>query len=89
MCRILGVKSNNYYSVQKRKMSELSDSTHQEMLDLVKDIARFSNNTYRTRRIKAVLNALSFPESHWKVAKLMKEVNVWVHYKKKYRATTY
>jgi hypothetical protein len=28
------------------------------MLDLVKDIAKFSNNTYGTRRIKVVLNAL-------------------------------
>jgi putative transposase len=88
MCRVLGVKSNNYYSYQKRKKNELSDSTHQDMLDLVKDIAKFSNNTYGTRRIKAVLNALSFPVSRWKVAKLMKEANVWVRYKKKYKSTT-
>ncbi|TWX62735.1 IS3 family transposase [Colwellia sp. C1TZA3] len=88
MCRILGVKSNNYYSYQKRKQNELSDSTHQDMLNLVKDIAKFSNNTYGTRRIKAVLNALSFPISRWKVAKLMKEANVWVRYKKKYKSTT-
>jgi transposase InsO family protein len=88
MCRVLGVKSNNYYSYQKRKKNELSDTTHQEMLDLVKDIAQFSNNTYGTRRIKAVLNALSFPVSRWKVAKLMKEANVWVRYKKKYKSTT-
>jgi putative transposase len=88
MCRVLGVKSNNYYSYQKRKKNELNDSTHQDMLDLVKDIAKFSNNTYGTRRIKAVLNALSFPVSRWKVAKLMKEANVWVRYKKKYKSTT-
>jgi putative transposase len=88
MCRVLGVKSNNYYSYQKRKKNELSDSTHQDMLDLVKDIAKFSNNTYGTRRIKAVLNALSFPVSRWKVAKLMKEANVWVRYKKQYKSTT-
>ena len=88
MCRVLGVKSNNYYSYQKRKKNELSDTTHQEILDLVKDIAQFSNNTYGTRRIKAVLNALSFPVSRWKVAKLMKEANVWVRYKKKYKSTT-
>jgi transposase InsO family protein len=88
MCRVLGVKSNNYYSYQKRNKNELSDTTHQEMLDLVKDIAQFSNNTYGTRRIKAVLNALSFPVSRWKVAKLMKEANVWVRYKKKYKSTT-
>lgn len=88
MCRILGVKSNNYYSYQKRKLDRPNDSTHQEMLELVKDIAKFSDNTYGERRIKAVLNALSFPVSRWKVAKLMKEASVWVRYKKKYKATT-
>jgi putative transposase len=58
MCRVLGVKSNNDYSYQKSKKNELSDSRHQDMLDLVKDITKFSNNTYGTRRIKAVLNTL-------------------------------
>jgi len=88
MCQVLGVKSNNYYSCQKRNTGEVNDTTHQEMLELVKDIAKFSDNTYGERRIKAVLNALSFPVSRWKVAKLMKEANVWVRYKKKYKSTT-
>jgi len=88
MCQVLGVKSNNYYSYQKRNTDKVNDTTHQEMLELVKDIAKFSDNTYGERRIKAVLNALSFPVSRWKVAKLMKEANVWVRYKKKYKATT-
>ena len=88
MCHVLGVKSNNYYSYQKRNTNKANDTTHQEMLELVKDIAKFSDNTYGERRIKAVLNALSFPVSRWKVAKLMKEANVWVRYKKKYKVTT-
>ena len=88
MCRVLGVKTNNYYSYKKRNASEIDNSTHQEMLELVKGIAKFSDNTYGERRIKAVLNALSFPVSRWKVAKLMKEANVWVRYKKKYKSTT-
>jgi len=83
MCHVLGVKTNNYYSFQKRKENKADDPTHQEMIDLVKDIAKFSDNTYGERRIKAVLNALSFPVSRWKFAKLMKEANVWVRYKKK------
>ncbi len=88
MCQVLGVKSNNYYSYHKRNKNIVNDTTHQEMLELVKDIAKFSDNTYGERRIKAVLNALSFPVSRWKVAKLMKEANVWVRYKKKYKVTT-
>ena len=88
MCHVLGVKTNNYYSYQKRNVDKINDPTHQEMLDLIKDIAKFSDNTYGSRRIKVVLNALSFPISRWKTAKLMKEANVWVRYKKKYKATT-
>ena len=88
MCHVLGVKSNNYYSYQKRKSSESDDLDHQEMIELIKDIAIFSDNTYGARRIKKVLNTLSFPVSRRKTAQLMKEANVWVRYKKKYKATT-
>jgi len=88
MCRVLGVKSNNYYSYQKRKTQRPIDTTHQEMLEWVKDIAKFSDNTYGERRIQKSLNALSFPVSRRKTAQLMKEANVWVRYKKKYKSTT-
>ncbi|ASP49045.1 IS3 family transposase [Cognaticolwellia beringensis] len=88
MCRVLGIKSNNYYSYQKRKAQRPIDTTHQEMLKWVKDIAKFSDNTYGERRIQKALNALSFPVSRRKTAQLMKEANVWVRYKKKYKATT-
>jgi putative transposase len=46
MCRVLGVKSNNYYSYQKSKAQNPFNTTHQEMLEWVKDIAKFSDNTY-------------------------------------------
>jgi transposase InsO family protein len=88
MCRVLGVKSNNYYSYQKIKAQRPIDTTHQEMLEWVKDIAKFSDNTYGERRIQKALNALSFPVGRTKTARLMKEANVWVRYKKKYKVTT-
>ena len=88
MCHVLGVKSNNYYSYQKRKAQRPFDTTHQEMLEWVKDIAKFSDNTYGARRIQKTLNALSFPVSRRKAAQLMKEAKVWVRYKKKYKPTT-
>ena len=56
MCHVLGVKSNNFYSFQKRKVSTPDDPTHQEMIELIKDIAKVSDNTYGARRIKKVLN---------------------------------
>lgn len=61
MCHVLGVKSNNYYSYQKRQANKPDDLAHQEMIELIKDIAKFSDNTYGARRIKKVLNTLSFP----------------------------
>ena len=88
MCHLLGVRSNNYYSYQKRNINKQVDPTHEEMIDWVKDIAKFSDNTYGERRIQKVLNALSYPVSRQKTAKLMKEAGVWVRYKKKYKVTT-
>jgi putative transposase len=73
---VLGVKSNNYYSYQKRKTQTAVDPTHQEMLEWVKNIADLSDNTYGERRIQKALNTLNFPVSRRKAAQLMKEANV-------------
>ncbi|MFT6778252.1 MAG: putative transposase [Paraglaciecola sp.] len=78
MCRLLGVQTNNYYSYQKRQTDKPDVLTHQEMLEWVMDITKFSDNTYGERRIQKVLNTLSFPVSRRKTAQLMKEVGVWV-----------
>ena len=88
MCRVLGVKDNNFYSYQKRQRNKPEDPTHAEMLDWVKDIAKFSDNTYGARRMQKALNALSFPVSRQKGAQLMEEAGGWVRYKKKYKVTT-
>jgi putative transposase len=78
----IGYEFNNYFSYQKRKTKKPSDTTHQDMPEWVKDIARFSDNTYRERRIQKALNALSFPVRRRKAALLMKEANVWERYRK-------
>ncbi|WP_156916121.1 IS3 family transposase [Psychromonas arctica] len=88
MCHVLGAKNNNYYSYQKRKSQLPVNTEHQEMLQWVKNIAEFSDNTYGERRIQKALNALDFPVGRRRTAQLMKEANVWVRYKKKYKATT-
>jgi len=53
------------------------------MIKLIKDIAKFSDNTYGDRRIEKVLSTLNYPVSRSKIARLMKEANVWVRYKKR------
>jgi putative transposase len=43
MCLVLAVRSKNFYSFQKRKVSAAGDPTHQEMIALIKGIAKFSD----------------------------------------------
>ncbi len=88
MCPLLGVTSSNYYSYQKRNQDNVVDPEHEEMLEWIRSAAEYSDNTYGSRRMQKVLNALSFPVSRRKAAQLMKEADVWVRYKKKYKATT-
>ncbi len=88
MCKVLEVNSSNYYSFQRRKINKPKDPDHDDIIGWIQDIAEFSGYTYGERRIKASLDALSFPMSRYKVVKLMKEADVWVRSKKKYKVTT-
>ncbi|PCH96314.1 MAG: hypothetical protein COB83_06115 [Gammaproteobacteria bacterium] len=63
MCKVLEVNSSNYYSFQKRKANKTEDSEHDDIINWIQDIAKFSGYTYGERRIKAALDALSFPMS--------------------------
>jgi transposase InsO family protein len=65
-----------------------ADDSHQEQLDAVCEIARASDNTYGSRRMKKALNTLGFPVSRSKARKLMREAGVQVKYRKKYKVTT-
>ena len=76
MCRLLGVTRSGYYGHLKRNGDRLDDPDHQAMLEAVREIAKASDNTYGTRRMKEALNALSYPASRSKARKLMKEAGV-------------
>ena len=66
MCPLLGVTSSNYYSFQKRNQDNVVEPEHEEMLEWIRSAAEYSDNTYGSRRMKKVLNALSFPVSRKK-----------------------
>jgi transposase InsO family protein len=87
-CRVLGVSRNGYYQYRKNRKDKPDDPVHLDMLECVQNIARSSDNTYGSRRMKKALNALGFPVSRDKARKLMREANVWVRYRKKYKVTT-
>jgi len=87
MCQLLGVKRQGYYAYFKRGKTR-PDADHKERLDWVKEIARLTDNTYGSRRMKRALNALSYPVSRQKARKLMQEADVQVVRKRRFKKTT-
>jgi putative transposase len=88
MCRIMGVKSNSFYSYQKRKREKPEDFRHKKMVDLVKEISISSRQTYGQRRIKEALIINGYCVGRYKTRKLMEEAEVWVRHRKKFKVTT-
>jgi putative transposase len=88
MCRLLGVTRSGYYGYRKRQLGQPDDPVHREMLEAVVEIAKASDFTYGSRRMKKGLNVLGHPVSRNKTRKLMKQAGVRVRYRKKYKVTT-
>lgn len=87
-CQVLGVSRSGYYHYQAKIANKPDDPEHQEMLAWVEDIAKASDYTYGSRRMKKALNALGFPVSRNQARKLMRETQVPVRHRKKYKVTT-
>ena len=58
------------------------------MLASIKWIAKSTNNSYGSRRMKVAMNCLGYPISRDKARKLMREADVQVRHRKKYKVTT-
>ena len=87
-CQVLGVRRQCYYHYRRHTENKPPDPEHQDMLDWVKRIAEASDDTYGSRRMKKAMNCLGYPISRNKARKLMKEANVQVRHRKKYKVTT-
>ncbi|CAG0908266.1 unnamed protein product, partial [Cyprideis torosa] len=72
-------------TMEKDILNKPVDPQHLQMLELVKEIAVSSDYTYGSRRMKRVLNIYGFPVSRNKARKLMKEAEVAVRHRKKYK----
>jgi len=88
MCQVLGVCRRGYYHYRQAVENRPADPGHQEMLEWVQDIAKASNYSYGSRRMKKALNCLGYPVSRNKARKLMWEAGVQVRHRKKYKVTT-
>jgi transposase InsO family protein len=87
-CQVLGVSRNSYYVYKKNHEGKPEDPEYQEMLEWVQDIAKSSDDTYGSRRMKKALNVQGYPVSRAKARRLMREANVQVRHRKKYKVTT-
>ena len=88
MCRLMGIHRDGYYSYQRRQKDQSEDFEHEEMLEWIKEVAKATDHTYGSRRIKNALNALGYPVGRRKTKRLMREAEVFVRYRKKYKVTT-
>jgi len=88
MCQLLGVTRSGYYGYLQRELNRPVDFHHLELLEAVTEIAKSSDNTYGSRRMKKALCALSYPVGRNKARALMKETGVKVKCRKKYKNTT-
>jgi putative transposase len=87
-CQVLGVKRQGYYHYRRHTENRPIDPEHQEMLEWVEKVAKASDGTYGSRRMKEAMNCLGYPISRSKAGELMKEANVEVRHRKKYKVTT-
>ena len=88
MCQVLGVKRPCYYHYRRYGENRPVDPEHQEMLEWVKDIHKASKESYGSRRMKIALGMLGCAVSRDKARRLMREANVQVRRRRKYKVTT-
>ncbi len=88
MCRTLGVKRNGYYRFQKHRRNKSEDQAHQALLQCVKDIDVASDHSYGSRRMQQALDGCGYSFGRGKTRSLMKDADVQVRYRKKYKVTT-
>jgi len=88
MCQVLGVDRSCYYHYRRYTENGPADPEHQELLEWVKKIHVASKESYGSRRMKRALGCLGYPMCRDKARKLMREANVQVRQRKKYKVTT-
>ena len=87
-CQVLGVSRSCYYHYRRHTEGKSVDLEYQDMLEWVKKIAAESDDTYGSRRMKRAMNDQGYSISRNKARRLMKEANVPVRRRRKYKMTT-
>ena len=61
---------------------------HIELIEALQELAKASDHTYGSQRMKVALGVMSYPVSRNKARKLMKEASVLMKRHKKFKVTT-
>ena len=88
MCRLLGVKRNGFYRYMRNQTRPKPDDLGNELIEWMHKIAEESGYSYGSRRMKKALNCLGYPVGKSRTRSLMKEADVKVKRRKKYKVTT-
>jgi transposase InsO family protein len=88
MCQVLGVDRSCYYHYRRQMDNRPANPEHEEMLEWVRRVDEASGHTYGSRRMKQSLNCLGYPVSRYKARNLMREAEVQVRHRKKFKVTT-
>ena len=87
MCRALQVSSSGYYAWVRRAGSQRSRE-NQNLLNQIKAIHKESRRTYGPLRIYDTLKDRGAVCGRHRVARLMREHDIRVHRKRRYKVTT-
>ena len=87
LCRLLGVSRGGFYDYLRRH-ERAPDPVREEKRVCIRWLAQGSANTYGSRRMAKGLRALGYPVGRDQARRLMREADVWVRYRRRYRVTT-
>ena len=88
LCQVLGVSRPCDYHHRRQMANTREGCEHRDMLEWIKANDELSAHRYGRRRMKKALNGLGYSVSRHKVRKLMREADVAVRDRKKYKVTT-
>jgi len=87
MCGVLEVSRSGYYAWLKRPLSPRK-MANQALSQQIKQIHQHSRQTYGSPRVQAELRAQGFKCGHNRVARLMRQAQLWAKQKRKFKVTT-
>ena len=87
MCRVLCLSRSSYYAWRKRPLS-VRKMANEKLKEQIKEIYQQSRQTYGSPRIHAELSGNGVKCGHNRVARLMRQAQLWAKRKGKFNVTT-